>query len=152
MGSMAEHEDYDPRYLAGIMLFNARDFFEAHEVWEDLWAATSQPDRRFYQALIQSAVALFHFGNGNLRGAARLYQSALNYQKPFFPRHLGLDLEDFWRQMAACFAELRHRGDGEPGELPAAARPSEERIPIIALDPPPVAWPDPQPFLHLDEE
>jgi hypothetical protein len=28
----------DPRYLAGVVLFNEQEFFEAHEVWEDLWA------------------------------------------------------------------------------------------------------------------
>ena len=35
--------DYNPRYLAGILLFNARDFFEAHDVWEELWADCRGP-------------------------------------------------------------------------------------------------------------
>ncbi|WP_315854002.1 DUF309 domain-containing protein [Gemmata massiliana] len=26
----------DPRFLAGVELFNRREFFDAHEVWEDL--------------------------------------------------------------------------------------------------------------------
>ena len=34
---------YDPRYLAGIVLFNRGDYFEAHEVWEDLWMETAGP-------------------------------------------------------------------------------------------------------------
>jgi len=31
---------HDPRYLEGIEHFNKCDFFEAHEVWEELWADT----------------------------------------------------------------------------------------------------------------
>jgi uncharacterized protein len=30
-------EPYDPLYLQGIEHFNVCDFFEAHEVWEELW-------------------------------------------------------------------------------------------------------------------
>ena len=61
-------EQYDPRYLEGIDCFNRGAFFDAHEVWEALWTDTEGPSRRFYQGLIQVAVCLHHFGNGNLRG------------------------------------------------------------------------------------
>ena len=71
--------DYDVRYLGGVRFFNDGDFFEAHEAWEGLWLETSGPERRFYQGLIQAAVALYHFGNGNLRGAVKLYGSSLGY-------------------------------------------------------------------------
>jgi len=143
---MAASNDYDPRYLAGILLFNAQDYFEAHEVWEDLWAASAQPERRFYQGLIQAAVALFHFGNGNVRGAARLFRSGQEYMRPSFPRFLGLDAEGFWGQMAACFGPV-----ASSAEPPADARPDPTQIPSITLDPAPDHWPDPSEFLP-DEE
>ena len=61
--------NYDPRYLAGIALFNRHDFFEAHEVWEDLWRETEDgPLRSLYQGLIQTAVGLHHLGSGNRVG------------------------------------------------------------------------------------
>src|SRR3979490_1033221 len=72
---------YDPRYLAGILFFNGQDFFEAHEVWEDLWADSYGDERRFYQGLIQAAVGLCHFGNGNLNGAVKLYNSSRDYMR-----------------------------------------------------------------------
>ena len=49
---------YEPRYLAGIVLFNRGDYFEAHDVWELLWQETFGEDRPFYQGLIQAAVGL----------------------------------------------------------------------------------------------
>src|SRR5947209_20462200 len=93
---------YDPRYLGGILFFNEHDYFEAHEVWESLWLECAGPERRFIQALIQAAVALFHFGNGNLRGTAKLYRSGRAYMEAYRSPYLGLDISDFWRQMERC--------------------------------------------------
>jgi hypothetical protein len=135
---MSQNEvTYDPRYLAGILYFNERDFFEAHEVWEDLWAETAGPERRFYQALIQAAVGLHHFGNGNLRGAVKLYHSSRNYMAPYGSPYLGLDTARFWRDMERCFRDVLAVDD-----LRRDLRPAEELIPVITLDPPPSAWPD----------
>src|SRR5436190_22156974 len=97
--------DYEPRYLGGILFFNEEDFFEAHEVWEGLWMECAGPERGFYQGLIQSAVALYHFGNGNLRGAVKLYHSSRDYLGRYGEAYLGLDLVDFRAQMDRCFAE-----------------------------------------------
>src|SRR4051812_21568193 len=98
--------DYDPRYLAGILFFNARDFFEAHEAWESIWLECAGPERRFYQGLIQAAVALYHFGNGNFRGATKLYQTSRAYMEGYACPYLGLDQKAFWQQMERCFAPL----------------------------------------------
>ena len=136
---------YDPRYLGGIRCFNERDFFEAHEVWENLWMHCAGPERRFYQGLIQAAVALFHFGNGNLRGAVKLYHSSKGYLEPFGRSYLGLDLAGFWAQMGRCFAEALAQPDPGGPEL------RDELIPTITLDPTPQSWPDPADFEGLDE-
>lgn len=137
---------YDPRYLAGIQFFNAHDFFEAHEVWEDLWADTAGTDRRFYQALIQAAVALHHFGNGNHRGAIKLYRSSHAYMEPYPSPHLGLDIRQFWLDMENCFRGLLSEAEPERG-----LRPFEDLIPSLALSPPPSSWPDPEVFLREEE-
>jgi predicted metal-dependent hydrolase len=139
--------DYDPRYLAGIVLFNRGDYFEAHEVWEGLWMETASPDKRFYQSLIQAAVALCHFCNGNVRGAAKLYKSSRDYMERYPSLHLGLDRIAFWQQMERCFAELLASTD-----LDRRLQPAEELLPAITLAPPPATWPDVQEFLEDDPE
>jgi uncharacterized protein len=137
---------YDPRYLAGAVLFNRGDFFEAHEVWENLWMDTAGPDKRFYQSLIQAAVGLLHFCNGNVRGAAKLYRSSKDYMQRYDSPHLGLDITAFWANMERCFAELLASDNPERKiEL------NEELIPTIELSPPPQAWPDPAGFLEEDK-
>ena len=139
--------DYEPRYLAGVVLFNEREFFEAHEVWEGLWLdSVVGTDRRFVQALIQAAVGLYHFGNGNLRGARKLYKSSKAYMETYPSPHLGLDIGKFWLDMESCFAEVHAAGDVATGvEL------NQALVPRIDLDPTPAAWPDPKEFLE-DEE
>jgi hypothetical protein len=144
---MTDVPDYEPRYLAGILFFNRRDFFEAHEVWEDLWNNCGDGDRRFYQALIQAAVALYHFGNGNLRGATKLYGTSKAYMDRYTSPHLGLDCVGFWQAMATCFAPVYAETDLLRRDL----RPDPALIPTIALDPPPATWPDPEEFVDDDE-
>jgi predicted metal-dependent hydrolase len=135
-------DTYDPRYLAGILFFNARDFFEAHEVWEDLWAESHGDERRFYQGLIQAAVGLFHFEGGNLGGAVKLYHSSHDYMEPCGSPFLGLDVAAFWQGMERCFRPLLETTAPE-----RSLRPVPEQIPTIALEPPPAAWPDPEAYL-----
>lgn len=142
----SEPATYDPRYLAGIVLFNRGDFFEAHEVWESLWMDTSSDDKRFYQALIQAAVALCHFCNGNVRGAAKLYRSSKAYMGKYAEHHLGLPQPEFWAQMDRCCAPLVAVPEPALGLTP-----QEDLIPTITLDPPPADWPDPAPFLEEAE-
>jgi predicted metal-dependent hydrolase len=99
-------EAYDPLYLAGIEHFNVCDFFEAHETWEELWTEYRGPARKFYQGLIQVAVALHHFGNGNIRGAKKVYHSSRNYLAEYVPFYEGLNLEEFLAQYERCFVDV----------------------------------------------
>lgn len=125
-------EEYDPRYLRGIEFFNDCEFFEAHEVWEDLWSDHQGPSRRFYQGLIQAAVCLHHFGNGNVRGARKLYHGCRGYLEEYLPTHCGLNLEKLLSELETCCADIlasqeeRPRIDIDP-----------ELIPEIYLQPPP---------------
>ena len=129
-----DEQAYHPLYLKGIEHFNVCDFFESHEVWEELWTEYRGPSRKFYQGLIQVAVALFHFGNGNIRGARKLYGSSRDYLQPYRPAHLGLDLEAFLGKFDACLAEVAASTE----EFPKIDL-DPELIPEIHLDPPHVA-------------
>lgn len=121
-------QKYDDRYLRGIELFNTCEFFEAHEVWEDLWQDYEGPGRRFYQGLIQAAVCLHHFGNGNTRGAIKLYHGSRGYLEPYSPWHEGLDVTRFLDGMHRCCAEILASTD----EYPSAVI-DPEKIPEIHL-------------------
>ncbi len=129
---MSEPPAYDSRYLEGIRYFNDCEFFEAHEVWEDIWMDAEGPSRRFYQGLIQVAVCLHHFGNGNFHGARKLYFSCRGYLEDYIPEYLGLDVEKLLRELQACCTNLLP-DDGPAPDTQLVV----DLIPEIHLDPPP---------------
>ncbi len=130
---MAEEvTEYDPRFVQGVHYFNECDFFEAHEVWEDLWTDYQGPLRRFYQGLIQVAVCLHHFGNENTRGAIKLYHGCQTYLNDYRPRCLGVDVDKLLADLERCCAELI----ASPEEFPRVVV-TPDLIPEIHLDPPP---------------
>ena len=99
-------KEHDPRFLEGIEHFNKCDFFEAHDAWEELWSDYQGPSRKFYQGLIQVAVCLHHFGNGNTRGAKKLYFGSRGYLEEYRPRHEGIDLDKLLSELERCCAEI----------------------------------------------
>ena len=47
------------QFTKGIALFNQQEFYDCHDVIEDMWLQESSDEQPFLQGLIQSAVA-FH--------------------------------------------------------------------------------------------
>ena len=86
-----------------------RDFFEAHEVWEDLWSESHGAERKFYQGLIQAAVAILHAQRGNLEGARSLHQKAREKLDPLADDHMGIALGEM-RIALAQFIEMVTQG------------------------------------------
>lgn len=113
-------------YREFFRLFNAHEFFDAHEVLEDLWAVEVEPVRTYYKGLIMLAVAILHWQRGNRSGALRLYRDGRAYLEPYPGRYEDFDLDTFRKTMDALFAPLC--------DAPETARPPAKRaIPRIAL-------------------
>ena len=93
---------------------------------------THGPDRLFYKGLIHAAVALHHLGNGNTRGAGKVFGSCTRYLDPYQPVYLGLHVAAFLLELCRCFAGLEGAG---ASEAPPAIERSQ--VPTIALDPSP---------------
>jgi predicted metal-dependent hydrolase len=83
----------------GIIFFNAGLYFEAHEVWEDLWRPAYGPDRTFYQGLIQAAVGMHHLARGNLNGASSQLQKALSKLEKYPDTFRHIDNEKLVEQL-----------------------------------------------------
>jgi predicted metal-dependent hydrolase len=83
----------DPRYAGYFVLFNRQEFYEAHDVLENLWL----PDKHgangnFYKGLIQLAGAFVHLQKNRLRPSAALFKLARINLGKYPARHLQLDL------------------------------------------------------------
>lgn len=80
-------------FAEGVRLFNQRCFFDAHDVWEELWTETRGVKKLFFQGLIQVAVAYYHALNANNAGAANLLPRAIEKLQRYAPSCCGIDLE-----------------------------------------------------------
>ena len=67
----------DELFHKGIEAFNNRQFYDAHEYWEELWLDYKLNDSNFIQGLIQLAVSYFHLFNQNLKGARSMIKKCL---------------------------------------------------------------------------
>lgn len=114
-------------FLEGLRLFNAEEFYECHDVLEELWSDVICDEKQFYQGLIQAAVSLFHFGNENLGGARKLYHSSCRLISPCAPECLGIDVQRFLEDFKYCLQELLEAGD----EYPTGVQLRDERIPRL---------------------
>jgi uncharacterized protein len=61
-----------PEALHGIALFNAGEYFEAHEALETAWRDEPGPVRDLYQGILQVAVTYLHIQRGNYGGATKV--------------------------------------------------------------------------------
>ncbi|HSF24944.1 MAG TPA: DUF309 domain-containing protein, partial [Blastocatellia bacterium] len=122
----AAHERLFPReYLEGIEHFNARRYFDAHEVWEEIWLRSSGQTKLFYQMLIQAAVGLHHYERGNIRGASGMFKNVIGKLERLPGTYMSIDLIEFARQFKSYFAGL--------DENEEAADRAEKPRPVIDL-------------------
>lgn len=81
-----------PAVLKGVEEYNDGFFFEAHEIWEDVWYQSPLPARTFLQGLIQLAAAFVHLVRHEYPGTVGLLEAALAKLTPFAPAYEGFDV------------------------------------------------------------
>jgi predicted metal-dependent hydrolase len=91
----------------GLLLFNEGRFYDAHEVWEDLWRATADPPlKTCYQGLIQAAVGLHHLGRQNHAGARSQLGKSIRNLQTGAGSATGLDIEGLIHALTQLLARM----------------------------------------------
>jgi len=102
------------RYLENAReLFNAGEYWLAHEALETVWRSIIREDEaRVFQGLIQAAAALLHRMRGNRHGVVAVGAAAL--EKLAGPQRPEVEFEtvQFRAQLARALA-----GEGDPPRL-----------------------------------
>lgn len=120
---------WDARYLGWFDCFNRQEFYEAHDVLEDLWLeARRGPDGDFFKGLIQLAGAFVHLQKERLRPAEALFQLADRNLARYRDRHWGVEVGGLRRLVAEWRTALAAGGFTVN--------------PLGTLAPPQCAWPE----------
>tara|TARA_Y100001970_G_C13861656_1_gene664412 strand:+ start:327 stop:695 length:369 start_codon:yes stop_codon:yes gene_type:complete len=86
-------------YKEGLRQYELMDYFEAHEIWEELWSNYYLKDRRFIQGLIQLSVSFVHLGNGNMIGAKNLLRKSKEKFLEFSGNQRGINIKSLLKQI-----------------------------------------------------
>lgn len=94
-------------FWQGIEQFNSGEFYACHDTLEALWMEAIEPDKTFYQGILQIAVALYHLGNENLRGATILLGEGINRLRRYQPDYYEIDVDQLINQSADLLSVLQ---------------------------------------------
>jgi predicted metal-dependent hydrolase len=111
----------DPRWQEAVALFNAAEWYAAHDELEALWHESVDPLRALLQGILQIAVAQLHRERGNHRGAVILMGEGLGRLRRCNDTALGIDIDALRHAAAAHLQELQSEADWRPQECAGRA-------------------------------
>jgi predicted metal-dependent hydrolase len=103
---MVPRKSAEMSFERGIDLFNRGEFFDCHEVLEELWRPERGERRLFLQGVIHLAVGFYHHEQGNRMGAERQLRKGLKKLAGYLPEFEGVNTAQLYRQSLACLEEI----------------------------------------------
>ena len=100
-------ETIPQEFWQGVELFNTGQFYACHDTLEALWMESTEPDKSFYQGILQIAVALYHLGNANVRGAIILLGEGSNRLARYPAVYSQIDVDELLEQSIALLKALQ---------------------------------------------
>ena len=117
------HDAPSGQVLLAIRQFNAHHWFDCHETLEPLWLTTHGEQRAFYQGIIQAAIALHHWRNGNYNGSVALLSSAVDYLSQVSSPCQWIDVTGLISQLQTVHQRLALLGPDRMEQLDPALLP-----------------------------
>jgi hypothetical protein len=112
----------EQNHALAIELFDAGNYFGAHEAWETCWQqARGADDEEFFKGLSQLGAGYTHYRRGNAHGAQTLLGRALSRIGGRGSPHRGIDVDALASAVAphaAAFARAEHDGEPPPAVAP----------------------------------
>ncbi|KST67845.1 hypothetical protein BC008_31125 [Mastigocoleus testarum BC008] len=115
------------QFWEGVEQFNSGQFYACHDTLEALWMEASEPDKTFYQGVLQIAVGLYHFGNQNWRGAAILLGEGNNRLRRYPEVYSGIDVDELLDKSLTVLKTIQM---AKPEELALLKLGEDENLPL----------------------
>src|SRR5512145_1086786 len=105
-----------PQAAEGLRLFNAGEYFEAHEALEDAWNAEPGKVRELYRGILQIAVVYLHITRRNYAGAVKVFGRSQRWLKDWPDVCRGIQVEELRRNAADVMTEIQRLGKEHIGD------------------------------------
>ena len=99
-----------PQAVEGLRLFNAGEYFEAHEALEDAWNAEKGKVRELYRGILQIAVVYLHVTRRNYNGAVKVYGRSQRWLKDWPEICRGIEVGQLRKNAEIVIAEVLKLG------------------------------------------
>jgi predicted metal-dependent hydrolase len=96
-----------PEFWQGIEQFNQEEFYDCHDTLEAIWMDAIATEKNFYQGILQIAVACYHLGNYNWRGAVTLLGEGVRRLSYFQPSYANIDVSALVSQSYELLQQLQ---------------------------------------------
>jgi len=109
-----------PQAAEGLRLFNAGEYFEAHEALEAAWLEEQGKVRELYRGILQIAVVYLHVTRGNYNGAVKVYGRSQKWIKDWPDVCRGIDVGTLRQDAEVVIQEVRRLGAEKINEFDIA--------------------------------
>ncbi len=97
-------------FWQGVNQFNQEEFYACHDTFEALWMEAIEPQKKFYQGILQIAVACYHLGNLNWRGAVILLGEGIRRLRDYQPIYESIHVTELITQSMDLLKMLQDVG------------------------------------------
>lgn len=94
-------------FWQGVEEFNQQEFYACHDTLEALWIEAPEPDKNFYQGILQIAVACYHLSNHNWRGAVILLGEGIKRLSNYQPVYEKIDVTRLLSESSQLLKKLQ---------------------------------------------
>ena len=99
-----------PQAREGLRLFNAGEYFEAHEALENAWNTEKGDAKNLYQGILQIAVTYLHITRGNYSGALKVYKRSQKWLNGLPDICKGVHIRQLQNDAEAVMREVQRHG------------------------------------------
>ena len=99
-----------PHAKEGLRLFNAGEYFEAHEALELAWREETGQVRRLYQGILETAVTYLRIQRGNYVGAVKVYDRSRKWLRDWPDVCCGVNVGKLRADLDQVIAEVQRLG------------------------------------------
>src|SRR3990170_2940443 len=101
-----------PMALKGIELFDAQQYWEAHEALEAAWRDERGQARYLYQGILQVGIVYLQIERNNFIGMAKMFERCKKWLRPWPDQCRGVDVAQLRADVAAAVASAGKLGPG----------------------------------------
>jgi len=106
-----------PSAIKGMELFNAGEYWLAHEQLEEAWKEETGAVRELYRSVLQVAVVYLHITRGNYIGAVKVHRKVQKWITPWPDVCRGIEIGRLRRDLETVVAEVKRLGPDRLAEF-----------------------------------